>query len=177
MLGRLRLSMEGLALLRSRRLGLIAVLALVPAAAAGGYAAAAGGGAPTRHDLGQATTVAQAPGHTLGLARVVIPAHAKLPLHTHPGTEIARIEEGTLTYTVESGFVDVMRGELPGAKVVRRIGPGQTGLLRKGDWIVEQPDLIHDAANRTSKRIVVSLATMFPTGAPASEPAAMPAHH
>jgi quercetin dioxygenase-like cupin family protein len=156
---------------RLRRLGVLTLLALVPAAALGGYALGAGG-APVREDLAAAKDPVGAKGRTLGLARVTIPAGAVLASHTHPGTEIAHIDQGTLTYTVErNGTVAVYRGDVSKAKLLRRIEPGQTVQLRAGDWIVEPPNMVHNAANRTSKRIVILLSTLFPNGAPSSSPA------
>jgi len=40
----------------------------------------------------------------------VIPAHTRLSLHHHPGTQVAYVRKGTLTYTVESGVVKIFRG-------------------------------------------------------------------
>jgi quercetin dioxygenase-like cupin family protein len=155
---------------RLRRLGVLTLLALVPAAALGGYAL--GAGTPVREDLAAAKNPVGAKGRTLGLARVTIPAGAALASHTHPGTEVAHIDAGTLTYTVErNGTVSVYRGDVSAAKLVRRIKPGQTAQLRKGDWIVEPPNMVHHAANRTAKKIVILLSTLFPNGAPASSPA------
>ena len=51
-----------------------------------------------------------APGRTLALSRVRIPARTALALHRHPGHQIAYIERGTLTYTVRSGVARVFRG-------------------------------------------------------------------
>jgi quercetin dioxygenase-like cupin family protein len=159
---------------RSRRLGAVALVALVPTAALGGYALAAG--APVREDLAGSRNPVGAQGRTLGLARVTIPAGAQLASHTHPGTEIAHIDEGTLTYTVERGTpVTVWRGEATDdPQLVRRIRPGQTAKLRAGQWIVEQPKMVHHAANQTSKRVVILLSTLFPNGAPQSIPVPAP---
>ena len=87
----------------SRRSGAaaLAALALVPAA----YAAGAARDAPaqaTREALAQAVDPAGAQGRTLGLSRVTIPAHTRLGLHHHAGTQIAYVQKGTLTYTARS---------------------------------------------------------------------------
>ncbi len=112
-----------------------------------------------------------APGRTLGLSRVVIRPGAKLALHHHPGTQIARIEHGTLTYTVHSGRVRVRRGDADsGGHLVRTIKAGQTARLRPGQWIVEQPSDHHSAANRGRHKVVIYLSSLFRTGAPLSIP-------
>jgi len=155
----------------TRRLGAIALAALaIPAAAAGGYAVAAG--QPAREELGAAKDPVGAKGRTLGLTRVTIPAGAALAPHTHPGTEIARIERGTLTYTVDrNGSVSVWRGDAGSARRLRTLRPGQTARLRRGDWIVEPPGMVHHAANRTDGKVVILLSSLFPDGAAASSPA------
>ena len=156
---------------RPRRIAAVGLVALaIPAAAAGGYAIAAG--QPTRTDLAEAKNPVGGKGRTLGLTRVVIPAGAQLAAHTHPGTEIARIERGTLTYTVDrKGTVPVYRGDVGSARKLRTLRPGQTARLRAGDWIVEQPGMVHHAANNGGGRVVILLSSLFPTGAPPSSPA------
>jgi quercetin dioxygenase-like cupin family protein len=101
---------------------------------------------------------------------VVSPAGAQLGLHHHPGTQVAYVASGELTYSVKSGSVAVMKGAaVPGAaKLMRRIGPGQRGVIHAGEWIVEQPSTIHSGANKTGKPVVVYLATLFPVGSPAA---------
>jgi quercetin dioxygenase-like cupin family protein len=113
---------------------------------------------------------AGARGRSLGLSKVIIPAGARLGLHHHPGSQVAYVASGTLVYWVTSGAVSVMKGAaVPGvARVVRRIGAGQRGVIHAGEWIVEQPSTIHRSANTTAKPVVVYLATLFPVGSPAS---------
>src|SRR5207253_7130233 len=111
-----------------------------------------------------------AKGRTLGLSRVTIPAKAQLALHRHTGTQIAYIDAGTLTYTVKKGSVTVYRGDALSdeQKVVRTIKAGQTGRINQGQWIVEQPNVIHQAANNGNGTIAIYLATLLPNGDPPS---------
>jgi hypothetical protein len=53
---------------------------------------------------------------------------------------------------------------------VRSVHSGQTARLRTGQWIVEQPSDIHEAANRGNVPVVLYLATLLKTGAPPSTP-------
>jgi hypothetical protein len=53
---------------------------------------------------------------------------------------------------------------------VRKINGGQTGRIKAGQWIVEQPSTIHQAANKGETRIVIYLATLLKAGAPPSTP-------
>lgn len=124
-----------------------------------------------RNALAESGKVQGAPGRTMVLSRVVVDPGAKLALHHHLGTQVARIVKGTLTYTVRRGAVEVRRGEADQDPVlVRRIAAGQTGRIRTGQWIVEQPSDIHEAANRGSVPVVIYLATLLKTGAPPSTP-------
>ena len=125
----------------------------------------------TREALAAGDVVVGAPGKSLALSRVTIPPGVRLPLHRHPGTQVAYIEAGTLTYTVRTGLVRVTKGSPEGKhRVVRTIRAGQTGTIAAGQWIVEQPNEIHFAQNRGSSNVVVLLSTLFPIGAPPSIP-------
>jgi hypothetical protein len=159
---------------------LLTVLALAGAFAMGALLPAAFGqskAVPTvvRNALAQTTHVEGAPDRTLALSRVAIDPGAKLALHHHLGTQVARVQSGVLSYTVRRGSVVVSRGapdQHP--EIVRSIKAGQTGLIHPGQWIVEQPSDIHEAANRGSTRIVIYLATLLETGAPPATPVTLP---
>lgn len=156
------------------RFVLCILVALVAGTAAGAYATVtigAAGGVAVREPLAAKDNPVGGAGRTLGLSRVTIPAGVQLALHHHAGTQVAYIEKGVLTYTVKRGTVSVMRGAADDKPaLVRRIAAGQTGSIGAGEWIVEQPTTIHRAANRTSKPIVIYLATLFPIGSPPSIP-------
>jgi quercetin dioxygenase-like cupin family protein len=159
---------------RTRRtLTLLATLAI--GAAAGAYAAAAVHTtvppAAVRLPLAAQNNPTGARGRTLGLTKVTIPPGTKLALHYHPGTQVAYIASGRLTYSVKKGHVTVMTGPADTlGKVVSRIGPGQTGAIDAGDWIVEQPTVVHSGANNGRTPVVIYLATLFPIGAAAAIP-------
>jgi quercetin dioxygenase-like cupin family protein len=157
-----------------RRLRLIAILSAIGLLAAGtvaGYVIAQSGGATAvRTPLAQSTKVKGAKGKTLGLSRVTIPPGGTIALHHHEGTQVAYIQSGVLTYTVKSGSVTVMSGPADNPTLVRKISGGQTGRIRAGQWIVEQPSTVHQAANNGSTKIVIYLSTLLRTGAPPSTP-------
>lgn len=124
-----------------------------------------------RNALAQTSKVQGAPKRTLVLSRVVVDPGAQLALHHHLGTQVAHIIKGTLTYTVRKGSAVVREGESDAdPRVVRTIKAGQTGRIRTGQWIVEQPSDIHEAANRGSVPVVIYLATLLKTGADPSTP-------
>jgi quercetin dioxygenase-like cupin family protein len=133
--------------------------------------------APTvvRNALAQTAHVQGAPGRTLVLSRVVVEPGAEIPLHHHLGTQVARVAAGVLTYTVRQGSVVVRSGDAEAHAVkVRSIKAGQTGHIRAGQWIVEQPSTIHEAANNGTEPVVIYIATLLKTGAPPSTPVTPP---
>jgi len=132
--------------------------------------------APTaiRNALAQTSQVQGAPGRTMVLSRVVVQPGAKLATHHHLGTQIARIQSGVLHYTVRKGSAVVRRGESDqDPALVRKIEAGQTGAIRSGQWIVEQPSDVHEAVNRGSTPVVLYLATLLVNGAAPSTPIAL----
>lgn len=128
-----------------------------------------------RSALAQASKVQGAPKRTLVLSRVEVEPGAQLALHHHEGTQVAHVEAGTLTYTVRRGSAVVKTGVSDqNPKLVRKIKAGQTAPIRTGQWIVEQPSDIHEAANRGSSPVVIYLATLLKTGADPSTPVTLP---
>jgi hypothetical protein len=158
--------------MRRPRLLLIAAASVALMLAAAGYVIAQSNAPPAvkRDALAQSTNVKGAKGRTLGLSRVVIPPRGAIALHHHEGTQIAFIQSGVLTYTVRDGVVPVMRGPADDPQVVRHIRSGQTGKIAAGQWIVEQPSTIHQAANQGRAKIVIYLSTLLKSGAPPSTP-------
>lgn len=159
--------------IRSRRAAaavLVAVFAfgvLLP----GALAETASAPTAVRNALAQSNAVQGAPGRTMVLSRVEVEPGAKLALHHHLGTQISHIEAGTLTYTVRRGSAVVREGESDQQpRLVRTIAAGETARIRPGQWLVEQPSDIHEAANRGRTPVVIYLATLLKTGAPPATP-------
>lgn len=149
----------------------VALGALLPAAFGSSEAA------PTaiRNALAQTSDVQGAPGRTMVLSRVVVQPGAKLATHHHLGTQIARVQAGVLRYTVRRGSAVVRRGESDRDPVlVRRIRAGQSYGIEAGEWIVEQPSDVHEAANRGTEPVVLYLATLLEDGASPSTPVELP---
>lgn len=117
--------------------------------------------APKYNSLARTVGPIGAPERALGLSRVVIQPGAKIPLHYHEGTQVSYIQTGTLAYTVRNGGVKVMTGPGDDGKIVRRIKAGQTGNIKAGQWIVEQPTTIHRANNFGDDRIVIYLSNLL----------------
>lgn len=154
-------------------LATLAVIAVALAGLAGGSLATSAPGTPEaqRDAMAQTGRVQGAPQRELVLSRVVVPPGAKLALHHHLGTQVARIESGVLTYTVRQGSVVVRHGQSDAdPTIVRTIAAGQSGRIKAGDWIVEQPSDIHQAANKSGQPVVIYLATLLKAGAPPATP-------
>ena len=128
-----------------------------------------------RNALARSEHVQGAPDRTMVLSRVVVEPGAKLAVHHHLGTQISRVVAGTLTYTVRRGSAVLREGDAEAdPRLIRKIEAGQTARLEPGQWLVEQPSDIHEAANRGSEPVVVYLATLLKTGAPPSTPVSLP---
>jgi hypothetical protein len=126
--------------------------------------------APVRKALAQTEHVQGAPGRTMVLSKVTVPPGAKLAVHHHLGTQISRVDAGTLTYTVRRGKAELFEGESDEPHLIRAIVAGQTAQIRAGQWLVEQPSDIHQAADRGSSPVVIYLATLLKDGAAPSTP-------
>lgn len=140
-------------------------------------ALARGGSEPTavRSALARTSSVEGAPGRTMVLSKVVIEPGAKLALHHHLGTQISRVASGTLTYTVRQGSAVLQEGDAEkDPRLVRTIKAGQTARIHPGQWLVEQPSDIHEAANRGGTPVVIYLSTLLKAGAPPATPVSLP---
>lgn len=165
---------------RLRRSQLLTLLAVASAFALGALLPSAFADtavAPTvvRNDLAQTSAVQGAPNRTMVLSRVKVEPGAELATHHHLGTQISRVTAGVLTYTVRKGSAVVRRGDAEAnPQTVRTIKAGQTAQIHAGEWLVEQPSDIHEAANRGSTPVVIYLATLLQKGAPPATPVALP---
>lgn len=108
----------------------------------------------------------------LELVRYVIQPGTTLATHHHPGTQVAMIESGRLTYTVVSGG-DVVVHQVDGG--TRTIRPGMTDVIVAGEWIVEREPVIHYGANLTKEVVEILATTLLRDGQPAAIPDPTPA--
>ena len=107
---------------------------------------------------------------TLSLVRYTIAAGAELAPHVHPGIQMAFIEAGTLSYTVESGTAVVRRSTGAEEEVT---GPAST-TIEAGASVVELGDMVHFGANETDAPIVILATLLTEDGAGLSVPVAAP---
>jgi quercetin dioxygenase-like cupin family protein len=153
-------------------IALVAMAIILPTA----FGASAPAPAPVRKALAQTEQVQGAPGRTMVLSKVTVPPGAKLAVHHHLGTQISRVDSGTLSYTVREGKAELFEGESDEPIRVRTITAGQTARITAGQWLVEQPSDIHQAANRGSSPVVIYLATLLKDGAAPSTPVDLHRH-
>jgi quercetin dioxygenase-like cupin family protein len=122
-------------------------------------------GQVVRHVL-SASHPLSAPGETLELVQYTIPAGAKLPVHKHPGVQMATVESGTLTYhVIHDGSVTVNRAD----GTAETIGPGQVTAFRVGDSWVEPVGMVHFAENLTDVPIVLMSSSLLDDDVPSTE--------
>ena len=152
----------GLVLLLAGGVALVGARQATPAAGA----PAAGLPGVTSEVLGR-TDPAEALGRELALGRVTLAPGAVIPPHEHPGTQLATIVAGELTYTVLTNEVQLARASAGGgtAAATEGIAAGETVAIRPGDVVVEVPGAIHTARNNGDEPVVILLSTLFPIGA------------
>src|SRR3954468_13860788 len=87
---------------------------------------------------------ATAPDETLQLSLIAIPPGTSLPVHSHPGVQIASVVQGELTYHVVQGSATVNRAEGVGTPMpTEELLAGQSTVLSGGDTVIERADMIH----------------------------------
>jgi len=117
-----------------------------------------------RHVLSSAHPTS-APGETLELVQYIIPAGSVLPVHTHPGVQMATVESGALTYhVIDHGQVTVTRAD--GSE--ETVGPGEQAIFSVGDSWVEPIGMIHYAENHTATPVVLISSSLLDDNAPPS---------
>jgi quercetin dioxygenase-like cupin family protein len=166
---------------RPRLLALIALCTLAVLAAPGLAAQEATPGPIAVTELAPGFTVEvftgtpsdRAPGQTVYLARFVIQPGAEIFPHSHPGTIVLGVADGTLGWTLLEGTAHVIRGAAAGATgpVEDVTEAGTEVILEVGDSIFYEDDVTHTAHGAGDEETVV-LGTLVLTS---GEPLLMPA--
>lgn len=113
-----------------------------------------------------------APGKDQQLIRVIIPAGATLAPHTHAGSILSIITEGTLTYTVyRDGTATLIHDAASKDPKTDTIKPGETKTIKAGDALFEPQGIVHSAKNTGDGPIVIYQSALMDDGAPPSSPA------
>ncbi|MEZ4499968.1 MAG: cupin domain-containing protein [Thermomicrobiales bacterium] len=109
-------------------------------------------------------------GQVLQLLRTTVPPGVVLPVHIHPGMQVAWIESGVLTYTVVSGgSAPITRHGMEGSpEPAEMLGPGETTELHPGDTVTEPEGVVHYGQNLGEEMVVIWSAVLFDPDLPAA---------
>jgi quercetin dioxygenase-like cupin family protein len=116
-----------------------------------------------------------APGQTVYVARFVFQPGASIFPHSHPGTTVLGIVSGSFGWTLKAGKAHVIRGAGAGATgpVVDLTEPGADVILKAGDAIYYESDVVHTARAVGKTKAVVHGSMVLKEGAPLLMPADM----
>ena len=144
-------------------LGALVVVAMSVVSSANVAAAADQYSKQTTRDVVGESSPPEAPGDLLTVAKVTIPPKGLVAKHRHPVMQIATIVSGRLTYSVLDGTAYVTRSGKT-TQSQEAVTAGHTITLRPGDTVTENPDMVHQAKNATSKPVVVWTAVVAKPG-------------
>lgn len=118
---------------------------------------------------------AVSPGQTVYVARFVFQPGASIFPHNHPGTTVLGVVSGSFGWTLKAGKAHVIRGAGAGAKgpVVDLTKPGEDVILKPGDAIYYETDVIHTARGAGKTKAVVLGSLVLKAGEPLLMPANM----
>ena len=116
---------------------------------------------------------ARAEGQSVYLARFVFQAGAEIFPHSHPGTTVLGVAEGSFGWTLMHGTAHVVRGAASGSPTGTEdlTDAGADVVLEPGDAIYYEDDVVHTARGAGDTAAVV-LGTLVLTS---GEPLLMPA--
>lgn len=109
-----------------------------------------------------------APGQTVYVARFVFQPGASIFPHSHPGTTVLGVASGSWGWTLKAGKAHVIRGAGAGATgpVEDLTKPGTDVILKAGDAIYYESDVVHTARGAGATEAVVLGSLVLKTGAP-----------
>ncbi|BAQ65463.1 cupin domain-containing protein [Geminocystis sp. NIES-3709] len=104
----------------------------------------------------------EASGYILELVRYIIPPDVLLPIHSHPGMQLGRIESGILLYKVVKGEAKIMRKN----GLIEILKDGQETLLTQGDSLIEPGYMVHYGQNKTSEPVIILSSSLLKSNEP-----------
>jgi quercetin dioxygenase-like cupin family protein len=118
---------------------------------------------------------AVAPGQTVYAARFVFQSGAAIFPHSHPGTTVLGVVSGSFGWTLKAGVAHVIRGAGAGAAgpVEDLTEPGTDVVLKAGDAIFYESDVVHTARGAGDTEAVVLGSLVLKSGEPLLMPADM----
>lgn len=124
------------------------------------------GDAPVERRVLSSSHPLAAPGETLELVQYIIPSGARLPVHRHPGVQMATVESGSLTYhVVDHGEVIVTRAD----GTEESIGAGVVTNFGVGDSWVEPVGMVHYAENLSDEPVILMSTSLLDDHEPPTE--------
>ncbi len=116
-----------------------------------------------------------APGQTVYVARFVFQPGAAIFPHSHPGTTVLGVVSGSFGWTLKAGKAHVIRGAGAGATgpVEELTEPGADVVLKAGDAIYYESDVVHTARGAGDTESVILGSLVLKAGAPLLMPADM----
>ena len=149
----------------------VVLLGLVGAAPAAGQEespAASGSPAPTlKAELLGSGPLAALPGYEVSLRRTTLPPGVGIAPHTHPGSIVIYVDEGTWNYTPLAGRAVLSRAAVEGASPApsEELAYNTEVVLNAGDWLyVEEPG--DTVLNDGDEPVVLLIAAVAPIGVP-----------
>ena len=115
----------------------------------------------------------RAPEQTVYLARFVFQPGAAIFPHSHPGTVVLGVAEGSFGWTLVEGSAHVIRGAAAGATgpVEELTKPGTEVILEPGDAIFYEDDVVHAARGAGDEAALVFGTLVLSSGEPLLMPA------
>jgi quercetin dioxygenase-like cupin family protein len=102
----------------------------------------------------------------LVLLRATLAPGAGLPAHIHPGQLVIYVESGTAGYAILSEEGQSGRGRVGTPVASEVITPGTEVLLGPGEWIIEEPGIVHTARNAGDEPLVLLLSGLVAADEP-----------
>jgi quercetin dioxygenase-like cupin family protein len=119
----------------------------------------------TIESLGSAPSP-DAPGMMLVLLRATLAPGAGLPPHVHPGQLVIAVESGTAGYAIVAEEGESGRGRIGTPTAAEVITPGTEVLLGPGEWIIEEPGVVHTARNAGNEPLVLLISGLVAPNEP-----------
>ena len=116
-----------------------------------------------------------APGQTVYVARFIFQPGAEIFPHSHPGTTVLGVISGSFGWTLKAGTAHVIRGAGAGATGPAEdlIKPGTDVILKAGDAIFYESDVVHTARGAGDTESVILGSLVLKAGAPLLMPSDM----
>ena len=111
-----------------------------------------------------------APGMQLVLLRATIAPGAVAPPHVHPGQLIVAVESGLVAYTILDEEGESGRGRFGTPTAAEVIPPGTEVMLGPGEWIIEEPGIVHTFRNPGDEPLVLLVSALIAADEPFLQP-------